>query len=327
MQKQALSIIAIFFIALLRPYIATANSYVPGLGKLRIIYENTNVIDTRGDFQRRLPDFEQKNYLAFKKEKSFYGELGVGEGISVGYESIYRKVNSEVVITYESQRYGYRSKPPTYVYAPDGSIQLNDEEIYFEGTKYFKIIPISYSWYDNQVFIKKKLIDENSTLMTYHLGYIYQAKGSYFEDGTERSPNNIEFNSLKMGSKAIGGHQINHQLFIRKYFKLSETRASEYFDMDFRYLADPDHDIIKGSFDIGIGFSLNKKNILELKIGFETKNYTINNDLLIIKTILYNKISKNLLIRSAFTRKYAKGEGDIAKIKITAITTGLEFRM
>ena len=308
--------------------LSTANSFVPEFTKLKIAYEKTNLIDTRGDWQRKPPDYHRKNFCALKKGNKLYAELGVGYDFSVGYEQIYQKVDAQLVISYDERFLNRSFVPKRYVYDELGRIQLNDEyyKYYYEDGTYFRVLPISYSWYDHQIFIKKKLHDSDSSALTYQLGYIFQTKGSYFEDGIKKNSSAIVFNDPKMGSKRIGGHQINHELFIRKYLKLSSNRPKEYYDLDFKFVTDPDHKLLKAKVETGIGFDVTRNNLVELKVGFETKSFAIERDLLTARVTLYHKMSKYFWVKTEFLRKYSKGAHEFDDVKITSITTGIEVK-
>ena len=316
---------AIVIIVQIAPTDSTANSYVPDAGKLKITLEKTNLLDTRGDWQRKAPDYHRKNYIALKKANNFYIELGLGYDFSVGYEQTFQKIDSQLVIAYDDNY-----KPKQFTYDALGRIQLNDEieELFYENGTYYRVLPISYSWFDKQVFVKKKLLDSENSLITYQLGYIFHSKGSYFEKGIKRSNDKIVFNDIsKMDNQIIGTHQINHELFIRKYLKLSEKGPKEYYDLDFKFVTDPDHKLIKAKMETGIGFNLTSSNLVELKCGFETKSFAIDRDLLLARVTLYNKVNRHIWIKTEFLRKYAAGTHKFDAIKITAITTGIEVKI
>lgn len=319
---------AILIIATIAPFLSTANSFTPELGKLKVILEKTNLLDTRGDWQRKAPDYHRKNYAALKKDHNFYIELGLGYDLSVGYEQTFHKIESQLVISY-NQKFKRNFKPSRYTYDEMGRIQLNDEieRFYYENRAYYRVLPISYSWFDKQIFIKKKLLDSENSTLTYQLGYIFHSKGSYFENGVKKSSSHIVFNDPKMGKQRIGKHQINHELFIRRYLKLSAKGSKEYYDLNFKLVTDQDHKLIQAKFETGIGFKLTKKSLLELKCGFETKSFSIDRDVLIARITIYNKINRHIWIKNEFLRKYAAGTNHFDAIKITAITSGLEVRI
>lgn len=319
----------VMFIVQTSPCTSTANSFVPKFGKLKIVYEKSNLIDTRGDWQRKPFDYHQKNYVALKKARNFYGELGIGYDFSIGYEQTYQKIEARLVIPYD-KNFLHNYKPPTYVYDELGRPQLNEEleQFYYENKTFYRIKKFSFSWYDKQIFIKKKLYDSDSSALTYQLGYIFQSKGSYIENGiTSKNSNALVFDSPLMGKRRIGGHQINHELFIRKYLKLSEKGPREYYDLDFKLVTDPDHKLLKAKLETGIGFNLTRDTLVELKGGFETKSFTINRDLLTARVTLYKKMSRYYWLKTEILRKYSKGVDKFDDVKITAITTGIEVKI
>jgi hypothetical protein len=316
-------------IAQIVPSSSIANSYIPGPGQLKLAFEKTNIIDTRGDWQRQNPDYNRQNYIALKKTHDFYIEIGTGYDFSIGYEQRFQKIDSRIVIAYD-KAFRINYTPPRYIYDELGRPQLNDaieEQFYYENNTYYRILPISYSWLDQQIFIKHKLHESTSAIITYQLGYITHTKARYFENGVQKNSESIVFNDPKMGKKQIGEYQINHKLFLRKYIDFSRKKDQIYYDMDFQFITDPDHKLLKAKIETGIGFNVSSRTLLELKCGIETKSFATDADLFSTKAILYNKINRHIWIKTALTKKYSHSAEHFNAIKLTSITTGIEFKL
>ena len=168
--------VAIFIIVSFLPDISLADAFMPAKGKVKIQLENIKVVDARGDFPRGIPDNGQKNNIALKLKKYVYLEFGVKENWSCGFEMLYRKISTLYVRPLPQKNPNAREVVKQFSYDSQRHLQCNDEKIYGSGANRYKITYYTQSYYENEVFLKKKIYERNNSLIVFSLALIFQGR-------------------------------------------------------------------------------------------------------------------------------------------------------